>query len=112
MERFDRVLTPHAAQEWLRQALLATWGVEDPSGLNRPGRSLALQRVIHVVYALEDHELGQMLPFTGDGGRAATREAFARRWGGIALEGPPWRLGPAETDRPTHAEWASSADFD
>lgn len=111
MERLEHVVTPHAAAEWLRQALRAAWGVDDPTGLNRPGRALALQRLIGVVCALEDHELGDMLTFTGDGGRSAVREAFARRWGGIYLEGPPWRLGPDEADRPTYAAWSASADF-
>lgn len=110
MEQFASVLEPRAAQEWLRQALLAAYGVEDPAALPRVARSLALQRTLHVVLVLgEEH--GAMLPFTPDGGRVAVREAFARRWGGIALDGPPWRLGPAETDRPVYADWADQANF-
>lgn len=111
MDTFARLLTPHDADEWLRQALQATWGVDDPSELRRPVRSLALQRTLHVVYAIQDGDLADMLIFTDDGGRSRIREAFARRWGGIALDGPPWRTGPGETDRPTYQEWSARADF-
>ena len=107
MERFARVLTPHDAQEWLRQALRATWNVDDVADLNRAGRALALQRVLGVIYALEEE--GDLLVFRPDGGRDVIVRTFARRWNGIALAGPPWRLGPGEPDRPTFNDWAAAA---
>lgn len=95
-----------AGREWVRQALEAAWGVTDPVDLDRARRGLALQKASGVVLALEDED--------GDvafrvGVRAVVAGVVARYFGGVAVDGPVWRLDPTEHDRPTAA--AVSADF-
>lgn len=90
------------AREWIRQALEAQWGVLSPADLDRGRRGLALQRCSGVLLALED--------FDGDlafaaGQRQEIAAAFARYFGGVLLDGPPWRCSPVEMDRPTREEY-------
>lgn len=94
---------PYAtAEELIREACEATWGVELPA-LSRTYRQVALQRMVSTVIALEAQ--GE-LAFT-IGLRAIVAETFARFWKGLMLDGPPWRLDPAE-DRPLYECWAET----
>lgn len=94
------------AEEWLAQAVEACWGTRDLFALSRPRRQVALQRTVGTVLWLE--EQGD-LAFRLDA-REVVREAFARFWNGAALDGPPWRMTPAEAF-PLWADLAASADF-
>lgn len=76
--------------------------------VGRLSRQLTLQRMAGVLLLLEDEPAD--LAF-GVAVRAAVREAFAKRWDGITLKGPPWRLDPSETDRPTYRAYMEYADF-
>lgn len=96
-------------EEWLREAVEVTWGVQSLRDLDRQTRQIAFQRTAGVLLYLEAADVPDYAFMYGQ--RAAIAAAFARYWGGIALEGPPWRLDPGETDRPTRAQLAASADF-
>lgn len=100
---------PYAtAEEWIREACEAAWGA-DLARLDRPEQQAALQRMQLVLYDLA----GQRgdLAFALDV-RETVAETFARYWGGIELGGPPWRLTPAERDRPTYEAYADAAPSD
>ncbi len=75
----------------------------------RQDRALAFQKAAGTLFALEDIADGGMLPLHDDP-RSEVRAVFARFWGGVLLDGPPWRLSPNETDRPALADMTS--DFD
>lgn len=95
------------AQEWVEQALEASWGVRSLHAVTRQRRQIALQRTVGIVLWLEDQgETAFRLDL-----RELVQATFARYWKGVRLEGPPWRLTPFE-DLPTFAEWASAASFD
>lgn len=97
------------AQEWLREALYASWGATDVYALPRPRRTLALQRAAGVVLRLED--VPYDLAFDPEV-RAVFVRAFARHFGGVALHGPPWRVANGETDLPLHSEWEAALMFE
>lgn len=96
------------AEEWIRQACEARWGA-DQFGLSRMQRQLALQKAIGTVLALSE-ERGDLT--FARGLRGIVREAFARFWDGVAVDGPPWLIDPGE-DRPPYRAWleAHGADF-
>jgi hypothetical protein len=100
------------AERWFREAVEATYGVTSLRDLDRGERARAFQRACGTLAAVYDAcaDLGCDLAFTY-GSRDVLRRCFARTWGGAALDGPPWRLDPSETDRPTHEEWATADDF-
>lgn len=99
---------PGNAYEWVTQAVVATFGA--PLVELRAGqRALALQKAIGTLYGLEEIGDGGMLPFHNDP-RSEIRAVFARYWGGIVLEGPPWRLAPGEA-RPREGDVSSDFDF-
>lgn len=97
-----------SAQEWVREALTASWGHPDPADLPRSSREVALQRCAGVVLRLED--MGE-IAFDVDL-RLTVATAFARHFSGFWLEGPPWRISPAEMERPSYDEWAASLYFE
>lgn len=49
-------------------------------------------------------EAGEDLTFAPDG-RGTVRAAVAAAFDGLVVDGPPWRLAPSETDRPTREEY-------
>lgn len=101
---------PHAdpdAREWLREALEASYGVQDVMEVPRARRPLALQRFIGATLRVQDYPAD--LAFT-IGVRGIVAAAFARHWGGLVLTGPPWRIDPSET-LPSRDEWLAAADF-
>lgn len=89
------------AEEWFRQAVEHRFGAPTLRGVDRVARQLAFQRATWTLFALyeEADRLGD-LAFVRDL-RAVVRGCFARTWDGAVLEGPAWRLGPDEDDRPT-----------
>lgn len=94
------------AQEWIMQALEASWGVSSLHEVTRQRRQIALQRTAGIVLWLEDQgEIAFRLDV-----RELVQQTFARYWKGVALEGPPWRLSPFE-QLPTYAEWGAAANF-
>lgn len=95
------------AQAWFREAVTALYEVDSLRDLDRPRRQRAFQRAAATIMVVHEH--GE-LAFTL-GVRELLRQCFARTWEGASLEGPPWRLDPNETDRPTYAEWARADDF-
>lgn len=97
-----------AADEWTRQAIEAVYGTTVYE-LPASARSVALQKLIGTLYALEDVGSDGMLPLQADV-RARVALVFARYWDGHVLDGPPWRLSPNETDRPVLE--SLSSDFD
>lgn len=124
------------AEDWLRSALEARFGVESLHDLDRARRQVAFQKSAGVLLAVEDGDAyrdpdefrtfdGELLWLLwsdgtiesavgyepGPGYRARMRAVVARYWDGAVVEGPPWRLSPAEPERPTYDEWAADADF-
>jgi hypothetical protein len=116
------------AEEWLREAVAAVYGVESLHDLSRADRAVAFRRTAGAVDALE--ELGVPLEYLGPSGlllldppgtvwlaedgysrRERIVGVLARYFDGAALHGPPWRLSPYETGRPSREEWAT-ADFE
>lgn len=115
LDRLAYVLGGHgeesraAAEEWLRSTIRARYRVGSLYDLDRRQRQLAFQKTCGVVLALED-EPGD-LAFTL-GLRRIVASTFARYFAGACPEGPPWRIGPDELDRPTYAQWSIDQDDD
>lgn len=109
-ERFKQVLggTEAAGADagwWLNEAITSKFGArlkDLPQGQQR--EAWALVGAVVLTDLEEAH--GDLSLTTGV--RAIVRAAFAARNGGVQLEGPPWRLGPDEPDRPTRDEWESA----
>lgn len=113
------------AEAWVRSAVEARWGAESLHELDRGVRQIAFQKATGAMLVAEEvgipDRAGRLL-FYRDGtiapaeGEPTRRELlggiFSRYFDGVAVEGPPWRLEPEETDRPTMDEWSASADFD
>jgi hypothetical protein len=123
------------AEAWLREAVQALYGVESLHELDRTRRAIAFQKTCGVVLAVEETGWPEVVVAGATGRvtlwwpcgtidfdpppeepelrprRVRVAEIFARYFGGAALTGPPWRLSPLETDRPTYDEWAATADF-
>lgn len=100
---------PGVADEWLHQAIVATYGVDNEFELPQQQRALALQKAIGTLYGLEDLGSDGLLPLQDDP-RSRVAAVFARYWGGVVLDGPPWRLSPHEA-RPAEGELSSDFDF-
>lgn len=99
------------AAEWLREALSASYaGVEDEGDLPVAQRGLALQRASGALLMLEEHDVPDLAFVFGL--RQIVARAFARYFNGLMLDGPPWRLGPDEPDRPLWQDWARGAEFE
>lgn len=94
--------------EWLREAVRARYGSTSLHTLPRAHRQLAFQKTLGTLYDLQEVE-GD-LAFDPDI-RRTLQAVFARRWDGLHLEGPPWRLSPAEQHLPPHHEWVRESDF-
>lgn len=119
------------AEEWLREAVEARWGTATLHDLDRTGRQIAFQKASGVLLRLEDEGLpdelvsadgdlppmllyrdGSLEPLDGyPGRRAAISATVARYFDGVKVEGPPWRVGPLETERPSYDEYVAAADF-
>lgn len=95
------------AEEWLRQAVAAAYGVASLHDLDRQTRAVAFQKASGVLIALCEHD-GD-LAFEREQ-RRIVQEVFARFFGGHLVDGPAWRLGPDE-DLPSRAEYEEAADF-
>lgn len=99
------------AEEWIRTAIDARFGVSSLHDLDRGRRQVAFQKSAGVVLSLEsgggaENEVALELDC-----RARIQAVFARYFDGVLVEGPPWRLSPAETARPCWEEWRQPADF-
>lgn len=133
LDRLSRALgSPETrdAEEWLREAVEARWGTSTLHELDRGARQIAFQKASGVLLALEEAGLpdelvdpdgvwprwllyrdGTLEPAEGYEGRRASIQAALARYFGVSVEGPPWRIGPLETDRPSYDEYAASANF-
>lgn len=136
LDRLGRALGgPAEAEEWLRQAVRAAYGRDSLHDLTREERHVAFQRTCGVVLACEeagwpdevvDGATGRLSLWWRDGTidfdpgprdeaarprRARVAEIFARYFGGVVVDGPPWRLSPREHDRPAYEEWSQGAEF-
>lgn len=98
-----------AAVEWIRQAVEALWGADSLHDLGRQARAVAFQKACGVWIGLWEGREGDLAFYPDQ--RDYVRTVVARYWGGILVDGPPWRLGPWELERPTYAEWVARADF-
>ena len=116
--------SPDDAQEWVRSAVEARWGIQSLRDLDRVHRQLAFQKTIGAAYALEEagvperlgawllYRDGTLEPAGGYPGRRALIAArFARYFDGVAPEGPPWQVEDGEDGYPARAELAAAADF-
>lgn len=124
------------AEDWIRSAIAARFGVDSLHDLDRVRRQVAFQKSAGVLLAVEDghayRDPDEMRTADGDllwllwadgtlesaaeyeagpGYRSRMRAVVARYWDGVEVEGPPWRLSPAEPDRQTREEWAADVDF-
>lgn len=95
------------AELWFRQAVSAHFGVDSLRDLDRAGRQRAFQRAAATIMVVG--ELGELAFRFGI--RDELRGAFARTWDGVELEGPPWRLDPSESDRPSFRAHFAEDDF-
>jgi hypothetical protein len=109
-ETLDRLViaTGHPAEDWtqwwvpqLIEVLVP--GKGSTRDMNHDERNLLGQRLSTVVLKLEGDSPGASFPPPT---RADLQDAFGVVTGGVQLEGPPWRIGPEENDRPTVQEWA------
>lgn len=78
-----------SAREWVEEAR---------SRYDHPD---AFQRATTALLAIEN-EPGDLAFLVGI--RDVLRGHFERSFG-VVLDGPPWRIDPCETDRPTRQEW-------
>lgn len=114
--RLGRLLAADDAEidEWLRQAVRGSYGAVSLRDLDRRTRAVVFQKASGVLLALEDGPEFEGpiddLAFALDL-RAVVAATFARYFGGIAVEGPPWRICQADNGRPTRAEYLASAGF-
>jgi hypothetical protein len=119
------------AEEWLRDAVEARWGVTSLHDLDRVSRAVAFQKASGVLLALEEQGLpdelvapdgdlppillyrdGSIEPADGyPGRRRVVAGTVARYFDGVAVEGPPWRIADGENERPTYDEYVAAADF-
>ncbi len=98
------------AEEWVRTAVDARFGVASLHDLDRGTRQLAFQKSSGVLLALEGGEAGNEVALEPDC-RTRIRALFARYFDGVMVDGPPWRLSPIELDRPSWEDWRGAADF-
>jgi hypothetical protein len=99
------------AEEWVRDAVEARYGVRSLHELDRPRRQIAFQKCSGVLLALEQGDGSyDDLAFQSDC-RRRVAAAFARYFDGVAINGPPWRISPVEEYRPTWDEWQEPPDF-
>lgn len=113
LDTFVQVLggTPEdeaAAKWWLNEQITSKWGAV-LADLNQADKDAAWALCAATVLAIESEHGG--LDFDPDV-RKKVAAAFAARNGGIKLDGPPWRLGPGDTEegRPSRADWEAARD--
>jgi hypothetical protein len=112
----------HTAEEFLREAVRLRFHVETLHDLSTPMRALAFQRTVVTCDLLErdgvpldmigadgnrDHLLWPSGSITEPEGlyyRDRIAAAFSRAFD-VTAEGPPWQVGTADINRPTHDEW-------
>jgi hypothetical protein len=110
-----RVRLPASWAEWEHRM--------DQIGLTEPERSvwLAPVRVDHMNDVSADKTRlwagcrrllvllteGELEPIHPDP-RPLIQRCIAEAFGGIVVDGPPWRIAPKENDRPTHDEWLAT----
>lgn len=80
------------AEEWLREAVRETYGVESLHDLDRTQRQVALQRLVLVVDSLAGE--GEIAFDVGQ--RSLVAATFSRLFECEPLTGPPWRVSPFE----------------
>lgn len=93
------------AAAYIKEALQVGWGVERFADLGQKGNEAA-QKIASAVMLLEEESPDLSL---ATGVRETVATAFAKRLDGIALVGPPWRLGPDEPNLPTREEYKSAS---
>lgn len=96
LERAKAQLEDANAPIWLAQAKEIADKLPAPT---------AFQRICGVIVDIDASWTGDFPPRS----RQEIRDAFAKRLDGIAPEGPEWRIGPDEQDRPTRDELEAAA---
>jgi hypothetical protein len=94
-ERMGNLLGVDEAREWMTQAIEAATGAEK-SALTTEQRAVAFQKLCGILAALDNDVEGDLR--IAD--RATIAGVFGRFLDGVLIDGPPWRLGPDEADRP------------
>lgn len=89
-------------QAWLEELVEKRFGQPSLTALDSGQRQQAFAGFASVVMFLEEEVEGD-LAFTTDL-RQVLQRAFAAKNDGLGLEGPPWRYGPNEQDRPVRGE--------
>lgn len=102
---------PLEAEEWIRTAVEARFDVSSLHDLDRARRQIAFQKSAGVVLGLESGLAAESEVALEPDCRARIAALFARYFDGVAVEGPPWRISPTETTRPSWEDWNAEADF-
>lgn len=106
IQRFDATVGQEGnAEAWLEELVEKHAGQPSLRDLAPRKRQEVFQLFASAVLALEAE--GDLAFVTNQ--RELIRAALASRFGGISLDGPPWRLGPGEEDRPMKGEAPAEA---
>lgn len=109
-ERLGLVIgAQHDVAEWVKQAVMAVYSVETVQGMPIERKRVMFQKLSGVLFTLD--ELNLDIVFAPDP-RKIVRDAFAKYLEGEVLEGPPWRIGPTEDDRPAYESLAVDEPID
>lgn len=95
----ERITNVADAIEWVRQANQSFAQMDSVKEMTDTQRRIMFQKVSGVLFTLD--ESGDDLALHDDP-RPVIQAAFARYLDGVVLDGPPWRIGPHEDDRPTY----------
>jgi hypothetical protein len=104
LDRFDARLGLGKGEgaAWLEELVEKRFGQPSLTSISSEQRQQAFAGFASVLMYLEEEVQGD-LAFTTDL-RAVLARAFSAKNEGLALEGPPWRYGPNEQDRPVKGE--------
>jgi DNA recombination protein Rad52 len=110
LDRFDARLGLGKGEgaAWLEELVEKRFGQPSLTSISSGQRHEAFAGFASVVMYLEEEVEGD-LAFTTDL-RAVLQAAFAAKNEGLSLDGPPWRYGPNEQDRPVKGEHAVAGD--
>jgi hypothetical protein len=110
LDRFDARLGLGKGEgaAWLEELVEKRFGQPSLTSISSEQRQEAFAGFASVVMYLEEEVEGD-LAFTTDL-RELLVAAFAAKNGGLALEGPSWRYGPNEQDRPVKSDGSPAAE--
>jgi hypothetical protein len=115
LQRLSALVGADEATEWLREAVVE-WSAAQSAPVETYGelsphlKKVLGQKLAGVVLDLEEREstTGEDLRMATDV-RQKVAAVFGKRLDGVALHGPPWRLGPDEPNLPTLEQVRDSA---